>query len=472
MRFDRIARLQIAATVALVFGIGDASSQPKPQANRHVMFILDASNSMWGQIGGKPKIDIAKEVLTRQFADLPAGAQAGLIAYGHRFDRKLNECTDMELVGGYGRHSPAQVKNLLDYVTPKGQTPIAATLEESIGWVKVDSNSNPVSSPTVVLITDGAESCGGDVCAAATKLADAGINTRIHVVGFDLNEKQRALVGCIAENGNGRYFDARDAAGLNKALTEVAQVETPPLAPAPPPPVAEPVRSSVFVDDFDGSQLAPHWSVTNPDQNGYVVEQGELLIATTAMGGADIKGARNVFTLTQPMPDGDWDATITFKAEFKTGRDRLQFGLWKDADNSLIGSLWANLDTYMRCAQFVLRSEKRSGGDNANFDTPLRNHGPDACDSARLAKGAFPGAMAALASTPTTLTMHRRGRSYHFSADLGEKQPNGKPLIYQTQPFTSLRPPGALSFMLGKWKDDVSGELAAMVDRVEVFSVK
>ena len=47
---------------------------------RHVIFILDASNSMWGQIDGKAKINIAKDVLTRQFASPPEGTQAGLIA--------------------------------------------------------------------------------------------------------------------------------------------------------------------------------------------------------------------------------------------------------------------------------------------------------------------------------------------------------------------------------------------------------
>lgn len=441
---------------------------------RHVMFILDASNSMWGQIGGRAKIEIAKEVLTRQFANLGEGTSAGLIAYGHRFDRQLNDCTDMELVGGYGRYSSDQVAGLLDYVTPKGQTPIAATLEESIGWVSIDTDNQPVSSPTVVLITDGAESCGGDPCAAAAKLAGAGISTKVHVVGFDLDDQQRALVGCIAESGNGRYFDARDAGELDEALRQVAQVEaTPEPEPEPEAPAAPaaPTRESVFVDEFDGTALAPHWSVTNADEESYIVENGELLTVSSAIGGADVPDTRNVFTLTAPLPDGDWDAVVTFKAEFKTTRDRFQFGFWKDAENSLVGGLWAGLDRYNRCAAFFLRSNKRGSGEDAQFDTPLRNHGDAACDGVNLSKEAYPGAMEALATTATTLTMHKRGRAYHFSADLGEKRDDGTPIIYETSSFTSLRPPGGLSLMLGLWNKEGSGEVAAMIDRVEVFAV-
>ena len=464
------ASTQLVGILAMSLVSFVASAEGATADHRHVMFILDASNSMWGQIDGKAKIDIAKDVLTRQFASLPEGTQAGLIAYGHRFDRKLNDCSDMELVAGYGRHTPEQVKDLLDYVTPKGQTPIAATLEESINWVSVSGDGKPVATPTVVLITDGAESCDGDPCTAAAKLAAAGIDARVHVVGFDLNDEQRALVGCIAENGGGRYFDARDARGLNEALVKVAQTEVPP-SPEPAPQPASPMRQQVFVDDFDGTTLASHWTVTNPDEEAYLVENGELLTVSSALGGADVKETRNIFTLTAPLPEGDWDAVVTFKAEFKTTRDRFQFGLWKDADNSLVGGVWAGLDQYSRCAEFLLRSDKRSGGENAQFETPLRNRGDAACDGVKLSKEAYPGVMQALAATPTTLTMHKRGRAYHFTADLGEKGADGVPIVYETESFTSLRPPGGLSLMLGKFDGRVSGEVAAMIDRVEVFSV-
>ena len=50
----------------------------------NLVFILDASGSMWGQVEGKAKIDIAKEVLAGLIMDLPEGLNVGLVAYGHR----------------------------------------------------------------------------------------------------------------------------------------------------------------------------------------------------------------------------------------------------------------------------------------------------------------------------------------------------------------------------------------------------
>ncbi len=431
-------------------------------AAKHVMFILDASNSMWGRIDGVAKIDIAKDVLTGQFSRLADGTRTGLIAYGHRFPRELKDCSDMELVGGYGTYSPTDVKQMLDYVTPKGQTPIAATLEESVNWV-ADDPQDPVENPTVVLITDGVESCDGNPCAAAKKLADAGINTRIHVVGFDLTPDQRKQVECISENGGGKYFDARNASGLDSALKkveyEVAQAE-----PAPP---TQPVSQSVFLDDFDGTELKPHWSVQNADLDSYIVENGELLAINSDIGGLDVAETRNVFTLAEALPEGDWDATITFKAELKTGRDQLQFGLSKDTGNGLFASLLTFESSNSSCAYYILNASKISGGEVVGFDLPLNRSAMRGKCGSRFES--LSSIVAPLAENPGYISMHKRGRSYHFSAYVGERDEAGKPIIYTTEPLTSLRVPGKLSFAIGK-SDSAPGEIAAMVDKVEIIS--
>ncbi|NJN46971.1 MAG: hypothetical protein HC808_11400 [Candidatus Competibacteraceae bacterium] len=47
-------------------------------ATGNVLFILDASGSMWGQVDQKAEIAIAKEVMTTLVQDLPEGIRAGL----------------------------------------------------------------------------------------------------------------------------------------------------------------------------------------------------------------------------------------------------------------------------------------------------------------------------------------------------------------------------------------------------------
>ena len=55
----------IAGATALVLLMGQTVSATE---NKNVMFVLDASNSMWGQIDGKAKIEIAAPLWSLQAA--------------------------------------------------------------------------------------------------------------------------------------------------------------------------------------------------------------------------------------------------------------------------------------------------------------------------------------------------------------------------------------------------------------------
>ncbi len=49
-----------------------------------VIMVLDASGSMWGQIQGKTKIEIARAAIAELLANWNPSIDLGLIAYGHR----------------------------------------------------------------------------------------------------------------------------------------------------------------------------------------------------------------------------------------------------------------------------------------------------------------------------------------------------------------------------------------------------
>ena len=71
-----------------------------------------------------------------------------------------------------------------------------------------------------MLITDGEETCGGDPAGEIEKLRKAGIGTRISIVGFALDEPQLAATfRRWSDLGGGAFFDAKDAAGLEKSLS-------------------------------------------------------------------------------------------------------------------------------------------------------------------------------------------------------------------------------------------------------------
>ena len=81
-------------TIILLFAATIAGA-----AERNLLFILDASGSMWGRIDDTPKISVAKEVMTDLVRGLPAGSNAGLLAYGHR---RKGDCSDIESLVEFG----------------------------------------------------------------------------------------------------------------------------------------------------------------------------------------------------------------------------------------------------------------------------------------------------------------------------------------------------------------------------------
>ena len=63
------------------------------------ILIMDYSNSMWGQINGVAKVEIARDVIDRNFRSWNKLTNLGLLSYGHRYK---NDCADIQLVSPPG----------------------------------------------------------------------------------------------------------------------------------------------------------------------------------------------------------------------------------------------------------------------------------------------------------------------------------------------------------------------------------
>jgi Ca-activated chloride channel homolog len=177
------------------------------------IIVFDASGSMWAQIDGKARIEIARETIRTVLGTLPADKEVGLMAYGHR---EKGSCTDIEL--------------LVPAASGTGDAIIAATN-------KINPLKFTEEKATVILVTDGLETCNADPCALGNELEKAGVDFTAHVVGFGLTEEEGKKVACLAENTGGTYIQASDAGQLADALktTVVAAAPEPEPAPAPAP---------------------------------------------------------------------------------------------------------------------------------------------------------------------------------------------------------------------------------------------
>lgn len=184
-----------------------------------IMFIMDASGSMWGKAGNETKIEAARRVMKNAVPTLPEEVKIGLTAYGHN---RKGDCNDIEILVPIGSSDRNSILNKVDKLSPKGKTPITGSLS-----LVTDLLKQKEEETTIILISDGEETCDDDPCGAVKKLKDAGINFILHVVGFNVNSAQKEQLSCLADSGGGNYFEAGDGDALMAALTEVGkEIET------------------------------------------------------------------------------------------------------------------------------------------------------------------------------------------------------------------------------------------------------
>ncbi|MES1263291.1 MAG: vWA domain-containing protein, partial [Peristeroidobacter soli] len=182
--------------------------------NGAIEIILDASGSILHKLGGERRIDIAKRTLNKVVGTaIPAGTPFAFRVFG----REVDSCqTDLDVP--VAALNVAAVQGRINALVAKNgaKTPIGASLDKA-----ADDLRGVSGEKLIVLVTDGEETCGGDPVAAIANLRKAGVTTRVSIVGFALEDATLASTfRRWSDAGGGAFFDAKDAAGLDKSLAD------------------------------------------------------------------------------------------------------------------------------------------------------------------------------------------------------------------------------------------------------------
>ncbi|MFP5077723.1 vWA domain-containing protein [Rhizobium sp. YIM 134829] len=233
----------LVVVLTLLFGVsgsrGEAGDRAAlPVGRGPVIVVLDASGSMAAKLGRETRLDAARRILLDTLSLFPIDRPVGLVAYGHR---RKSDCRDIETIRGLAPVDLAAIRQALEPLRAKGKTPLSGALRHAAGLL-------PAGGGTIMLVSDGLETCREDPCAVAEALKKAQAGLVIHVVGFGLSEGEMKRLSCIAERGGGQAIETRNAEGLERALKTLTQ---PPQAadtgsdarPAPTEPVREPSAS-------------------------------------------------------------------------------------------------------------------------------------------------------------------------------------------------------------------------------------
>src|SRR3546814_765209 len=290
-----------ALIAAAIPAAAEETANPQP-APEDAILVLDASGSMWARIDGEPRITIARGVISGLLDELPAQRRVGLVAYGHN---RKGDCKDIETLVEVGTDRDA-IRAAIADINPKGKTPMTAAVRQAAEGLKYSEDP-----ATVILVSDGIETCGLDPCAIAATLEQTGVAFTVHTVGFGLGADEQAAkaqLQCMADNTGGRFLLANDAGELAAALREVSVATTEP-APAPAPVTVE---VNLVATDQDG---------------GPIIEDGlQWTIRHGATGEVIFESAQDAGTVAADIPRGVHDVSVLRASDGATAEGVVETG--------------------------------------------------------------------------------------------------------------------------------------------------
>ena len=201
--------------------VSDLHRAKKPTKNLEL--ILDLSGSMRSRLGNSTRIGTARKVLRQVLATIPDDFNVGLRFYANRYAPHQKEsCTDTQLVAPIQKLDRNKLLALVDSAQPRGMTPLVYSVLQTPADLKA------VGGGSVILITDGQETCHGDPVKAAEQLKQSGIDVTLDIVGFTLTgQKVQQELSNFAEATGGHYYEAQNADTLARALLIASTSEIP-----------------------------------------------------------------------------------------------------------------------------------------------------------------------------------------------------------------------------------------------------
>jgi uncharacterized protein YerC len=182
-----------------------------------IELILDASGSMNANLPeGMTRIEAARQAVSKFVTSLPSDTQISFRVYGHQSPREKHDCNDTQLMIPFANLDSirSSIVSAANQVKAQGYTPITKVITLAAS----DFPANMTGQRTIVLVSDGKETCEGDPCAAARALRNANVELVIHTIGFGVDDATRFQLKCIADSTGGSYFDAENADELTKAM--------------------------------------------------------------------------------------------------------------------------------------------------------------------------------------------------------------------------------------------------------------
>ncbi|MDO5710758.1 MAG: VWA domain-containing protein, partial [Micrococcales bacterium] len=187
-----------------------------------IMLILDASGSMARRTSdGSTSMEAAQDALANALETIPEGTPVGLRVFGSRVDGlgrpTPQACRDTRVVQPIAPLDRRQMTTAIFSFDPLGESPIARSIAAAV------DDLGTAGRRSILLVSDGAESCAPDPCRAVADARAAGVDVRIDAVGLRVQDRARDQLRCIAAATNGSYSEARTDSEVGTTLRAALQ---------------------------------------------------------------------------------------------------------------------------------------------------------------------------------------------------------------------------------------------------------
>ncbi|WP_247738854.1 VWA domain-containing protein [Shimia sp. R9_2] len=206
---------------ALSFCLITSAAAAQNHCPEDAMIVFDGSGSM-AEMGfnniSEPRIFEARRAIKRAVPDIARTRRLGLIVYGPGGE---NTCSGLDLRFPPTRNAAGPIITAIERLQPAGETAIA----DAVSLAAKTLNGKG----TIVLVTDGKETCGGAPCQVAAELA-ATTDLTVHVIGFKVRgdrfswaedsdyDQKISVAQCLSERTGGYYVGTETVDELVSAL--------------------------------------------------------------------------------------------------------------------------------------------------------------------------------------------------------------------------------------------------------------
>jgi hypothetical protein len=197
-----------------------------PYTQSRILILLDESSSMAQQWGSHKtgKYIVADSIIIKLMDSIYSvnpDVEFSLRVFGHQHPVQEKDCYDTKNEVWFSKDNRTQMALRLSYIYPLGVTPIAFSLQQAADHDLTDEQHYVYS---IVLITDGGESCGGNICDVVTNILQRKIFFRPYILSLENDPTLKTAYACL-----GNYLQVTTEQDIPSAVGKIVEAFRPML---------------------------------------------------------------------------------------------------------------------------------------------------------------------------------------------------------------------------------------------------